>query len=153
MPGVLQLVSDQILPHLSPQTGCKPGPQEVSHARQILIVDDSHFERNVMRSAVEDLTKFRVCGEAANGLEAVQKALELKPDLVIMDLAMPLMNGVEAAMVLRKMMPHVPIVLFTLYGEQLRDAISPVFGVTRIVSKAEGLAALLRCLERLLAAN
>jgi CheY-like chemotaxis protein len=77
--------------------------------------------------------------------------MELRPDLVIMDLAMPLMNGVEAAMVLRNTMPKVPVILFTLYAEQLRGAISPGFGVTLIVSKTEGLAPLLKCLEMLLA--
>lgn len=120
--------------------------------RTILIVDDSHFERAVIRSAVEALAKFRVCGEASDGAEAIKKARELRPDLVIMDLAMPLMNGVEAAMVLRNTMPKVPIVLFTLYAEQLRGAISPGFGVTLIVSKTAGLAGLIESLERLLAA-
>lgn len=118
--------------------------------RTILVVDDSPFERTVIRSAVEGLTQFRVCGEASDGVEGIKKALELKPDLVIMDLAMPQMNGAEAAMVLRNAMPKVPIVLFTLYAEQLRGAISPGFGVTLILSKADGLAPLLECLETLL---
>jgi CheY-like chemotaxis protein len=118
--------------------------------RTILVVDDRPFERTVIRSAVEGLTQFRVCGEASDGVEGIKKALELKPDLVIMDLAMPQMNGAEAAMVLRNAMPKVPIVLFTLYAEQLRGAISPGFGVTLILSKADGLAPLLECLETLL---
>ena len=126
--------------------------RETLLGRKILVVDDSHFERSVIRTAVEALTKFRVCGEASDGAEAIQKARELLPDLVIMDLAMPLMNGVEAAMVLRKTMPKTPVVLFTLYAEQLRGAISPSFGVTVIVSKTEGLAGLIESLERLLAA-
>jgi CheY-like chemotaxis protein len=91
-----------------------------------------------------------MCGEAGDGVDAIKKARELKPDLVIMDLAMPLMNGAEAAMVLRNTMPKVPVVLFTLYAEQMRGAISPGFGVTIILSKADGLAPLLECLERLL---
>src|SRR5258708_31928873 len=117
--------------------------------RTILIVDDSHFERSVIRSAVEALTKFRVCGEASDGAEAIKKARELRPDLVIMDLAMPLMNGVEAAMVLRNTMTKVPVVLFTLYAEQIRGAISPALGVTTILSKAHALAPLPECLEKL----
>jgi CheY-like chemotaxis protein len=147
----LQFASDQAVGNLPRQTRGIPEPLDGSQVRSILIVDDSDFERNVMRGAVESLTKFRVCGQAANGVEAVQRALELRPDLVVMDLAMPLMNGVEAAMVLRNTMPKVPIVLFTLYAEQLRGAISPGFGVTLIVSKTDGLAALLESLERLLA--
>src|SRR3984893_347334 len=127
-------------------------PHDAAQLRTILIVDDSHFERSVIRSAVQALTKFRVCGEASDGVEAIKKAGELRPDLVIMDLAMPLMNGVEAAKVLRNTMPKVPIVLFTLYAEQLRGAISLGFGVTIIVSKPDGLAPLIESLERLLAA-
>jgi len=101
---------------------------------------------------VQTLTKFHVCGEAFAGAEAINKAKELRPDLVIMDLAMPLMNGVEVAMVLKNTMHKVPVVLFTLYAEQLRGAIPPSSGVTIIVSKTDGLAALLECIQRLLAA-
>lgn len=124
--------------------------QRAPQDRTILVVDDSPFERTVIRSAVEGLTQFRVCGEASDGVEGIKKALELKPDLIIMDLAMPQMTGAEAAMVLRNAMPKVPIVLFTLYAEQLRESISPGFGVTMILSKADGLAPLLECLETLL---
>lgn len=124
--------------------------QKTAQSRTILLVDDSPFERTVIRSAVEGLTEFRVCGEASDGADGVKKALELQPDLVIMDLAMPMMNGAEAAMLVRNAMPNVPIVLFTLYAEQLRGSISPGFGVTIILSKADGLAPLLECLETLL---
>ena len=132
----------------------KDAPSDRSKAtqtRSILLVEDSQFERTVIRSAVEGLTRFTICAEAGDGVEGIRKALELKPDLVIMDLAMPLMNGVEAAMVLTNALPKVPIVLFTLYAEQLRGAISPGFGVTIILSKADGLGPLLECLEKLLA--
>ena len=151
MSGVLQFLSAPV--PRPPLSGDAPESQDAVRVRSILIVDDSHFERKVIRGAVEGLTKFRVCGEAADGVEAIKKAKEMRPDLVVMDLAMPLMNGVEAAMVLKNTMPKVPVVLFTLFAEQLRGAISPGFGVTIILSKADGLAPLLACLERLLAAD
>jgi len=151
MSGVLQCVIDPPSRHLPPHRDTAPETRDGLPVRNILIVDDSDFERNVIRAAVEGLTRLRVCGEAANGAEAIQKALQLKPDLVVMVLAMPLMNGVEAAMVVRNAMPTVPIVLFTLYAEQLRGAISQAFGVTLIVSKTDGLAALLGSVETLLA--
>ena len=151
MSGALQFVGKQDAENVSDHDDCGMRPSARGPVRSILIVDDSNFERNVIHRAVESLTKFRVCGQAANGVEAIQKALQLQPDLVVMDLAMPLMNGVEAAMVLSNAMPKVPIVLFTLYAEQLRGAISPGFGVTLIVSKTDGLGALVGCLERLLA--
>jgi len=124
--------------------------QRAAQGRSILLVDDSPFERTVIRSAVEGLTEFQVCGEAADGVEGIEKALELKPDLIIMDLAMPQMTGAEAAMVLRNALPKGPIILFTLYADQLRGAIAPGFGVTMILSKSDGLAPLLECLETLL---
>jgi two-component system nitrate/nitrite response regulator NarL len=148
----LQLLNDRTAVPPTPVLDPVADKDDVPQGRKILIVDDSHFERSVIRSAVEALTKFRVCGEASDGVEAIKKARELRPDLVIMDLAMPLMNGVEAAMVLRNAMPETPIVLFTLYAEQLRGAISPGFGVRLIVSKTDGLAPLIESLERLLAA-
>ena len=127
-------------------------PKKDAQTRSILLVDDSHFERTVIRSAVEGMTRFQICGEAANGVDGIKMARELRPDLVIMDLAMPLMSGVEAAMVLRANMPNIPIILFTLYAEQLRGTISPGFGITMILSKADGLAPLLKSLEELLGA-
>ncbi len=158
----LSLLSDPSQPALDDlpiqERRAKPRPtkdngsdtKRTSQDRTILVVDDSAFERTVIRSAVEGLTQFRICGEASDGADGIKKALELKPDLIIMDLAMPEMNGAEAAMVVRNAMPKVPIVLFTLYAEQLRGAISPGFGVTVILSKADGLAPLLECLETLL---
>jgi DNA-binding NarL/FixJ family response regulator len=151
MPSVLQPLSDRGPGTPNPEMA---GAAEISDAlqvRTILIADDSHFERSVIRSAVHTLTKFRVCGEASDGAEAIEKAKELRPDLVIVDLGMPLMNGVEVAMVLKNTMPKVPVVLFTLYAEELRGAISPSLGVTIIVSKTDGLASLLECVQRLLA--
>jgi DNA-binding NarL/FixJ family response regulator len=113
-------------------------------------VDDSDFERAIIRSAVEGLTNFSVCGEASNGVEGISKAIELRPDLVVMDLAMPLMNGLEAATVLKNAIPGVPIVLLTLYADQIHGPRSSTFGVTVVLSKFDGLAPLLRCLQRLL---
>jgi DNA-binding NarL/FixJ family response regulator len=130
-----------------------PGPGTVQHnhhVRSILLVDDSDFERFTIRAAVEGLTDFRVCGEAANGVDAIKKATELQPDLVVMDLAMPRMNGLEAASILKRALPGVPIVLLTLYAEQVHGPKSSAFGVATVLSKVDGLAPLLECLERLL---
>ena len=124
--------------------------EEIPKVRTILLVDDSDFERVIIRSAVEGLTNFQVCGEASNGAEGIKMATELKPDLVIMDLAMPLMNGLEAASVLKNTMPRIPIVLLTLYADQIHGPRSSAFGVSVVLSKFEGLTPLLRCVQRLL---
>ena len=124
--------------------------QEAGRAKTILLVDDRDFERFTIRAAVEGLTNFQVCGEASNGVEAIDKAKKLKPDLVVMDLAMPLMNGLEAAAVLKNAMPGLPIILLTLYADQLHGPRSSAFGVETVLSKVDGLGPLLECLERML---
>jgi DNA-binding NarL/FixJ family response regulator len=123
--------------------------QQAGQIKTILLVDDRDFERFAIRAAIEGLTNFRVCGEASNGVEAIKKATELQPNLVVMDLAMPLMNGLEAATVLKNSMPGVPIVLLTLYADQVRPQ-SSAFGVATILSKVDGLTPLLECLEKML---
>jgi two-component system, NarL family, nitrate/nitrite response regulator NarL len=127
--------------------------QQTEQVRNILLVDDSEFERIIIRSAVEGLTNFRICGEASNGVEGIEQAIKLKPDLVVMDLAMPLLNGLEAATVLKNTMPGVPIVLLTLYAEQIYGLKSATFGITTVLSKFDGLAPLLRCVQSLLGAG
>lgn len=112
-------------------------------------MDDSDFERVIIRSALEGLTNFQVCGEASNGVEGIEKAIALRPDLVVMDLAMPLMNGLEAATVLKNTVPGLPIVLLTLYADQILGR-SSAFGVNVVLSKFEGIAPLLRCVQSLL---
>jgi DNA-binding NarL/FixJ family response regulator len=127
-----------------------PEPEDVARVKTVLVVDDAESERTAIRTAIESRTKFRVCGEASDGVEALKKANELRPDLVLMDLAMPRMNGLEAAKVLRNTMPTVPVVLLTLHADLIHGPRSSVFGVTLVLSKDEGLAPLLRCLERVL---
>jgi len=106
-------------------------------SRGILIVDDSAQIRNMIKLWLESETKFRVCGEAADGVEGIEKALLLKPDLIVLDLSMPRMGGMEAAAAIRSLMPKVPIILFTLYADpevadQARDA-----GIASVLSKMD----------------
>jgi len=64
-----------------------PEPEDVARVKTVLVVDDVESERIAIRTAIESRTKFRVCGEASNGVEAIKQAKELRPDLVLMDLA------------------------------------------------------------------
>jgi DNA-binding NarL/FixJ family response regulator len=66
-----------------------------------------------MRDFLENETSFKVCGEAVDGYDAIQKAKDLNPDLIILDFSMPKMNGIEAARVLKKILPQTPIVMLT----------------------------------------
>lgn len=119
-------------------------------AKNILIVDDSDSARIAIRAAIENCTSFQVCGEATHGEEAVTIGPELKPDLVIMDLAMPGMNGVVAANLLKKKLPDVHIVLFTIYADEINGPLSSAFGVSVVLPKMDGFAPLLNCLNGLL---
>jgi DNA-binding NarL/FixJ family response regulator len=89
------------------------------------------------------------CGEAADGVEGIEKAGTTKPDLVILDLAMPRMNGVEAAAVLSQTMPDLPIVLLTMYENFLGNSLA-LTGVTAVVSKTDGMDKLVACVNSLL---
>jgi CheY-like chemotaxis protein len=76
-----------------------------------------------------------VCEEAVNGLEAVEKARQCKPDLVILDFSMPVMNGLEAAKIIHAEMPDVPIILFTQHAALINHSGVHYSGITRVVSK------------------
>jgi CheY-like chemotaxis protein len=82
---------------------------------RILIVDDNAVVRRQIRSLLESHSDWQVCGEAINGGEAIQQARELRPDLVIMDFSMPIMNGLRAAQEISKDIPDVPLLLFSVF--------------------------------------
>ena len=86
---------------------------------RVLIVDDSDAVRSVVRIFLERDAAFTVCGEAADGPEAIRKALELKPDLVLLDLRLPGMNGIETATALKAVLPQTKLVLFSAYTDSL----------------------------------
>ena len=91
-----------------------------------------------------------VCGEASNGFEAIEQARKLQPDLILLDLAMPEMNGAEAASVLKKMMPETRIILFTMYSENIGRSLTSAVGVDLVLSKPEGIKVLVEAVDGLL---
>jgi DNA-binding NarL/FixJ family response regulator len=107
--------------------------------------------RGVIRAFIEHQTEHAVCGEAHDGLHAIEQARELRSDLILMDLAMPELNGVEASCVLKQMMPKVPIILFTMYSEAIVASLAAAVGVEMVLSKPDGIGRLVECLQRLLA--
>jgi CheY-like chemotaxis protein len=114
--------------------------------RKILIADDSDNTRVYIRNALLS-HGWTVCGEATDGLQAVQMASQLRPDLVILDLSMPVLTGLEAAKEILQAAPELPIVLFTLHeAPQVREAAARV-GVLKVVSKEAGLAPLFQAIE------
>jgi DNA-binding NarL/FixJ family response regulator len=116
----------------------------------ILIADDSATVRTLIRAFIENRAGFQVCGEAVDGVDAIEKAKELHPDLVILDLAMPRMNGAAAASVLKRMMPDVPIILFTMYDELMSKALTSAVHVDLVLSKPNGLSDMVTHVQDLL---
>src|SRR5208282_986507 len=84
-------------------------------AFRILIADDHDVVRCGIRTLLEAHAGWAVCGEARDGREAVAKVMELKPDLVVLDVAMPMLNGMDAARQILKARPGMPILILTLY--------------------------------------
>jgi DNA-binding NarL/FixJ family response regulator len=103
----------------------------------VLVVDDNAAIRHALCEAFTSEAGFDVCGEAENGREAIEKAQELRPDLVVMDLSMPIMNGIDTARALKRLMPTVPLIMFTVYGDVLSEEDARSAGVSAVVSKSE----------------
>ena len=78
---------------------------------QILIVDDNETVRRSLRSLISTRPGWMICGEAVDGLDAIEKAKAMRPDVVLMDISMPRMNGLEATRILRKELPEVKVVI------------------------------------------
>jgi len=85
---------------------------------RIILADDHTIVRQGLARLLEDQPDLKVVGEAINGRIAVKKALELKPDVIIMDIAMPLMNGIEAAKRIRKHLPKTKILILSMYSHE-----------------------------------
>jgi DNA-binding NarL/FixJ family response regulator len=103
---------------------------------RILVVDDSPAIRHSLRSYIEAQTDWEICGEAENGKLAVEMAQTLSPDVVILDLSMPVMNGLDAAREIREIVPNVYILMYTLnvYPRLLEDARK--VGIKNVLSKS-----------------
>jgi CheY-like chemotaxis protein len=120
----------------------------VHSTRTVLIVDDSAAIR---RELSEEFMRsgFAFC-EAENGSEAIERVRALSPDLIILDLSMPVMNGLEAAPRLREILPHVPIILYTAFADAVRVSDFHACGVTTVFPKSDPLTILIATAEKLL---
>jgi CheY-like chemotaxis protein len=116
----------------------KVDPKKRGEGKTVLVVDDSEFLRKAIEKAFLS-DGFKTCVEAKNGQEGIEAAKECHPDLIILDLSMPVMNGLQAAPVLRNMFPDIPIFLFTLYADALNKETILMAGVDLVISKEEPL--------------
>jgi CheY-like chemotaxis protein len=104
-------------------------------ARTILVADDNPLIRKMVCELFENEEDYDICAETTNGQEAIDLALKHRPDLIILDLAMPILNGLDASRELKKIMPEVPIILFSQYADLGDMLLSTGLLVDRIASK------------------
>jgi two-component system chemotaxis response regulator CheY len=112
-------------------------------AKSVLIVDDNAFIRKALCELFKQEADFEICGEAENGKEGIEKALELRPDLIVLDLSMPVMNGLDAARVLKRLMPSVPLIMYSAFGDKLAGNQARLIGIAEVVSKSESASVLI----------
>jgi len=103
---------------------------------RVLIVDDSETTRRILRTIINSHYWF-VCGEAESGWAGVQKFEELKPDVVILDLSMPDISGIEAAQWMTEYDPTVPLILFTVLDTEAIENLARRAGIRAVVSKSQ----------------
>ena|SRR5258707_1048890 len=117
--------------------------------KRILVVDANQVIGLIVRSALEMHTPF-IVHEACDGLDAVEKAESLNPDLVVMDLSMPRMHGLDASRKLKSACPPVQVVLFTIHKSMGTDSEADQAGLDAIVSKSDGIEPLIQEVQNLL---
>ena len=117
---------------------------------RILVADDHESVRKGVCVILGTRGDIEVCGEAANGREAIDKALELKPDLIILDVTMPIVSGIDAAEMIRKTLPSVPILFLSMHQGRQIIAEAKRIGVRGYVKKSDAAATLLNAVDALL---
>jgi DNA-binding NarL/FixJ family response regulator len=120
---------------------------------RILIADDRESMRIAVKSVFVMRPSWEVCGEAEDGDEAVAKAIQLQPDLLLMDFRMHKSDGLKAAAEIKRAMPSLPIVMYTLYKTDELEAAAQLAGVRCVVAKEDGVQTLLRAIDRELQAS
>ena len=122
---------------------------EQSRKPRILIVDDHELVRRGIESLVRNENIGDVCGEAVNGREAVQKVEELHPDVVILDVSMPIMGGLEAARQIRNLAPSTKVVIVTMHNSSQIEKEAKGCGADALVIKSEVAAHLAEAIRKL----
>ena len=122
----------------------------LAYVKSILIVDDSALIRRHLREILEGQHGLTVCGEAKNGLDGIKKAKRLHPHLIVLDLSMPIMDGLEAARKLKRLMPAVPLIMFTNHASASLAEAALEAGIASLKDKSEDVDILVSTIVRLL---
>jgi DNA-binding NarL/FixJ family response regulator len=120
-----------------------------THVR-LLIADDHEVMRMGIRNLLEAVPNWSICAEASNGAEAVHKALQFQPDVIIMDITMPEMTGLESAAEIAKSRPDIPVILFSLHLSEEYSSHFNRGGIKGAVGKGEAARDLVEAVRRVL---
>jgi DNA-binding NarL/FixJ family response regulator len=118
--------------------------------KSVLVVDDNASIRQALCRLFTTEAEFDLCGEAEHGREAIEKAQTLHPDVIVMDLSMPVMNGIDAARTLKTLMPMVPVIIFSEYSDVFSEEEARSAGISGLVSKSEHVSVLIERVRALL---
>jgi len=117
---------------------------------RILIADDHAMMRKGLRTVIEPHSGWEICGEATTGMEALESAKSLKPDLVVLDVSMPVLNGLEVAHRISRSLPEIKILLFTMHNSPQFAKDVTKSGAHGYVCKSSGEEVLMQAMEALL---
>ena len=118
--------------------------------RSVLIVEDNKGIRKALCELFTGEGDFNVCGEAENGREGIEKARLLLPALIVTDLSMPLMDGLEETRILKKLLPALPVIIYTAQSDAFVDREALAAGASAIVCKSDAAAVLIAKARELL---
>lgn len=119
------------------------GGRATTMRNTVLIADDNAFIRTALYEIFEREPDFHVCAVVENGREAIEEACRLRPDLIVLDLTMPVMSGLEAARVLRHMMPDVPLVIYSGNPQEVSAQVAKAIGISALISKSDRVSVLI----------
>jgi DNA-binding NarL/FixJ family response regulator len=114
---------------------------------RILIAEDRESMRKALKALFLTRPRWQVCGEAEDGSEAIKKASQLHPDLIVMDFRMHDLDGLRAANEIFRSTPSVPIVMYTMYKNEELETMAKLVGIRRVIGKEEGALTLLKAIE------
>ncbi len=117
---------------------------------RILLADDFEVVRTGLKNLLNENAEWEVCGEADNGQSAVEKAVELSPDVVVLDITMPVMNGIEAAKEIRKLSPKTKIVMFSMHDSARMEHEAKAAGADAYIVKSSGIDVIEKTIGKLL---
>jgi DNA-binding NarL/FixJ family response regulator len=140
-------VSIKSLSNISTVLRSNPGEKI---ALRILIADDHVAVRKGVCAILSSRLDLEVCGEAENGKEAVEKAKQLRPDLIILDVTMPVMSGFDAAREIAKILPEIPILMLSMHDSRQLAEEARKIGVKGYVAKTQAVETLLQAVDALL---